>query len=329
MAKGPTEGQSRGVNLRDENGDGYGVKHTANVPHVLVTSSSLPSGAATAANQLPDKHGVRFVDEAGASYGVKHVNYKPRVSSMPYLYDIAEKNVAGHEVWSKIGYNDAIGTSEETMWSLSTQYVFPTIASQMEVVSSSDNDGKTSSPNSTGARTVRIGYLKSDYSESSVTLTLDGTTAVATGLSHADIWRINSFRVMTTGTNFAPVGNLTLRAAGGGTTYGYIRLGKTRARSAFYTVPFGKTLYITSIAYSAVGTKYLIFTNHANYDHATETILQRGLFHPFSEVALLNSAYTKELTTPTRLPATTDLKVSVIAEAAGSLATCHLRGWIE
>jgi hypothetical protein len=245
---------------------------------------------------------------------------------MPYLYDISEGNVTGHEVWSKIGFNDAIGTTEETMWTNSSQYVFPTVAGQMEVVSSDNTQDKSGG---TGALTVRIGYLKSDYSESSVTLTLNGTVAVPTGATHADIWRINSFRVMTTGTNNAPVGNLTLRPAGGGTTYGYIRAGKTRARTCVYTVPLGKTLYITSIAYSAVGTKYLLFTNHANFDQATSTILQRGLFHPFSEVALLNSSYTKELTTPTKLPATTDLKVSVIAEAAGSVGTCHLRGWIE
>jgi hypothetical protein len=267
-----------------------------------------------------------FKDENGLAYGVKHVNNKPRVSSMPYLYDIAEGNVAGHVTWSKIGYNDTIGTSEETMWANSTQYVFPTVAGQMEVVSSDNTQDKAGG---TGALTVRIGYLKSDYSEGSVTLTLNGTTAVPTGITHADIWRINSFRVMTTGTSNGPVGNLTLRIAGGGATHGYIRIGKTRARSAFYTVPLGKTLYVTSIAYSAVGTKYLLFTNHANYDIATETILQRGLFHPFSEIALLNSSYNKELTTPTKLPATTDLKVSVIAEAAGSIGTCHLRGWIE
>jgi hypothetical protein len=36
MAKGIDIGQSRGVKLRDENGDGYGVKHTANEPHVLI-----------------------------------------------------------------------------------------------------------------------------------------------------------------------------------------------------------------------------------------------------------------------------------------------------
>jgi hypothetical protein len=277
-------------------------------------------------NGTTNKATVQLIDELGAPYGVKHINYKPRVSSMPYLYDIAELNVPNHIAWNKIGYNDTIGTSEETMWSNSSQYVFPTVAGQMEVVSSDNTQDKAGG---TGALTVRIGYLKSDYTESSVTLTLNGTAAVPTGASHADIWRINSFRVTTTGTNLSPVGNLTLRGLGGGTTYGYIRLGKTRARSCFYTVPLGYTLYITSIAYSAVGTKYLTFTNHANYDQATSTILQRGLFHPFSEVALLNNSYTKDLLIPTRLPATTDLKVSVIAEAAGSLGTCHLRGWLE
>jgi hypothetical protein len=233
-----------------------------------------------------------------------------RVISQDYLQSVAEGDIVNHMPWTKIGYNDTISTSEETVWSNSTQYVFPTVAGQMEVVSSDNTQDKAGG---TGALTVRVGYLKSDYSESSVTLTLNGTSAVATGASHADIWRVNSFRVMTTGTNNAPIGNLTLRGFSGGTTYGYIRLGKTRARTAVYTVPLLKVLYVTSIAFSAVGTKYLIFTTHANYDTATGTILQRGLFQPFSEVALLNSAYHKELEMPTYLPATTDLKVSVIA----------------
>jgi len=134
---------------------------------------------------------------------------------------------------------------------------------------------------------------------------------------------------MTAGSNNAPLGNLTLRIAGAGATHGYIRIGKTKARSCFYTVPFGKTLYITSVAFSAVGTKYLTFTTHANYDTATSALLQRGLFHPYTEAVLLNAEFHKELEMPTKLPATTDLKVSVVAEAAGSIASCQLRGWLE
>lgn len=51
MAKDSTEGQSRGIKLRDENGDGYGIKHTGNAPHVVVTSSVIPSGAASSEKQ--------------------------------------------------------------------------------------------------------------------------------------------------------------------------------------------------------------------------------------------------------------------------------------
>lgn len=51
MAKEPTSGQSRGINLRDENGDGYGVKRTGNVPHVIIESMPSASGVATEAKQ--------------------------------------------------------------------------------------------------------------------------------------------------------------------------------------------------------------------------------------------------------------------------------------
>ena len=46
---------------------------------------------------------IKFKDENGVPYGIKHINNKPRVSSMPYLYDISEGNVPVHEAWSKIG----------------------------------------------------------------------------------------------------------------------------------------------------------------------------------------------------------------------------------
>lgn len=61
-------------------------------------------------------HGTGLVDENGLPYGVKHVNNKPRVSSVDYLYDIAEGNVSDHDPWTKIGYNDNIGLTQEPAW---------------------------------------------------------------------------------------------------------------------------------------------------------------------------------------------------------------------
>lgn len=64
-----------------------------------------------AADALP----IEFVDEAGLAYGVKHIQNKPRVSAMPYTYDIAEGNVTDHRNWSKIGFHAAISTTELEM----------------------------------------------------------------------------------------------------------------------------------------------------------------------------------------------------------------------
>ena len=312
------DGTKLRVSLRDTEANSVAVK----VDGSAVTQPVSGTITATVADGL----GVKLYDTVSASYvGVPFADGKPRVINQDYLQAVAEGSITGHTPWSKIGYNDNIGTSQETMWSYSSEYVWITTPGQVEVLSSDANDTAAG----TGARTVRVDYLKSDYTEGTVDLTLNGITTVPSGASHADIFRINSFRVMTTGTNNAPVGNLTLRQATGGLYVSYIRAGKTRARSCFYTVPHGKTLFITSIAFSAVGTKYLIFTTHANWDSASGTLLPTNLFWPYSEVALLNSSYTKFLEMPTKLGQHADLKVSVVAEAAGSLGTCHLRGWLE
>lgn len=269
---------------------------------------------------------TKLVDEAGDAYGVKHIDNKPRVSSMPYLYDIAEGNVSGHTMFQRFGFNDASGTAEETIWSHSSQYVFPTAGSQIRVVSSNAQD---TAATGTGAWTVAIEYLKSDFTSGSVTLNMNGTNNVDSGTSHADILRVNSFRIATAGTNNAAIGNITLTQVTGGLVVGYIRAGKTRDRSTVMTVPLGKTLYLTSFSASSVGTKYVIVTLHVGCVLSTGALIQRGMFYPSAEVLLLNNTYHKELEIPIKLPATCDLKASVTAEAAGSLVSCALRGWLE
>jgi len=87
---------------------------------------------------------VGFKDESNVAYGIKHIQNKPRISSMPYLYDIAEGNVTGHTSWTKIGFSPSQSAGVNTdIWSYSgTQpvYLFPTAAQQMEVVSTNNVD---------------------------------------------------------------------------------------------------------------------------------------------------------------------------------------------
>jgi hypothetical protein len=278
---------------------------------------------------------ILLLDENGAPYGVKQINGKPRVSAMPYTYDIAEGNVPNHRPWSKIGFHAAIDTTELDMmpWARAAAgygwtYTFPTGATTMTIVSDSAEDDADKTPTAgTGAYTVTVYYLTTAFEEKNVTVTMNGTGAVQIA---TDIYRIQNARVASAGTAKAAVGNLRIASATP-QTYGWISATKTRMRQCVWTVPLGNTLYITQIAFSCAQqatSKYVRYTTRANYDNLSGLVLERGLFMPFNEVALNNTGYFRELNPPTKLPATVDLKVSAISDAT-AVGTCALRGWLE
>lgn len=181
------------------------------------------------------------------------------------------------------------------------------------------------STQSTGARTATVYYLDDDFLEYNVTVTLNGDTPVKIA---SNIYRIQNARLVTTGSGNVPVGNISIKNST--STYGYISLGKTRMRQCVWTVPSGKTLYISNLAFSSVGqsaAKYTRFTTRANFDDKSGLVLQRGLYMPFHELLQNNTSFTKEFYPPTKLPATTDLKVSAFADST-CIASCVLRGYV-
>ena len=168
----------------------------------------------------------------------------------PYELQVARGNVPGALVNNVFGFNTAVGTTFIAPWELaaSTQYVFPSSAVVMALVSSSASDT---------AVQVLVNGLDADYVAISETITLNGTVAVNTTKSYL---RINS--MVTVGTTNA-VGNISL--TNGGVTYGYIAIGVGRTQMAQYTVPAGSSFYLERInAWSATSTgasKYLRFRN--------------------------------------------------------------------
>jgi hypothetical protein len=81
-----------------------------------------------------------FIDEANVDYGVPNILGRPRVSSTPYLYDIAEGNVTDCIAWKKTGYNGDIDSGTEDIWPVGGLYVWPTAEAQVEVYSDSERD---------------------------------------------------------------------------------------------------------------------------------------------------------------------------------------------
>jgi len=359
---------------------------------------------------------VNFKDENGTSYGIKHVDNKPRVSSMSYLYDIAEGKVSGHTLWSKIGYNPAVATTEEDVWSYGGTYTFPATPQKMEVLSSSatadadigtilfdatcDVGGTTTtmldagvdftataavndyiiiekagttpewgiitgvangsltfagglssggscatartyqvldSSAAKGAMAIKIDYLDSTYAAKTEIIILNTTTAVDTVAT--DIFRINSFKVIAVGTKATPtnatIGNLTIRGDGGGGIFSYITAGFTTSRNIVYTVPLGKTLYVTHVSVGASTPNdskvqtCRIFTR-ANAEPTTKFIGAGSIFYTYSELLISNTSQDFELTSPTKLNEKTDIKVSASGLTAFSgPVMAILRGWIE
>jgi len=293
-----------------------------------VSSSVLPTGAATSANQTNGNQSSKFVDELGVAYGVKHINNKPRVSSMPYLYDIAEGNVAGHTPFSKLGYNGDVGSTEEDIITQGGTYYWIPTATALEVLSTgagAANDTLTG----TGVQKVKITYLDADYSQQTQTLDMAGGTPVP--LTDTTILRVNSIRAVQVGTGGVAAGDIICRTVVGTNTVRQISAGFTRGRGLTYTVPLGKTLYITSIALSSGFTtsgKVVRWIGRAQVDDTAPTT-KINFFQPFFEIITEDSSFHRDFEIPIVIPATADLKISAVSNLAGSYCQVTLRGWIE
>ena len=261
---------------------------------------------------------------------------KPQVCAQNYLHALAEGDIAGHSIFSKLGYLGSGSTSEQDVFGYGGVYTFPASAGNVSVVSSNDNDGKTNGAACTGVRVVTIHYLDGSYVEKTLDVTLNGTTVVDTTVG--DIFRINNFRVKSFGsgtTTYKPIGNLDIHKVGTATeVYSRILLGNTRARNSVYTVPNGKTIYITSMAVgctkgSTTGNT-AVFTLRATYDDKAASLLTAGkFFMPYAEINHMDGQVTREFHIPLKFVAHTDIKVSVLCGQSATICTSSIRGWLE
>jgi hypothetical protein len=267
---------------------------------------------------------VKFKDELWVPYGIKQIDGKPRVSSTDYLFDIAEWVVPWHEKWTKNGYNWALSNVEESLWAVWWDYVFPTVAMQMEVVSSSANDSSAG----TWARTVIVTYLTNTFVEKSETITLNGTTPVAT--VGTDIYRVNRFRVATTGTGLQNAWDIDIRHISDTPIYSRIWTWINRALSCIYTVPKDKCLFIFNILFSAwanVAGRPVRFITKATYDDVNEAIVP--FFVPYTNIIITDWTCDVPIEAPTKFCAWVDLKQNAVSPDWASYWAITVRWRLE
>ena len=257
----------------------------------------------------------------------EQISGKLRTSSVPYLYDIAEGNIANHEPFAKYGRVSGVDNTLVDVWygegGTHSVYVFPLTAQQFEILSSSPNDDD----GGTGINSVYIEGLDANYAEISETITLDGVTPVTTVNSYL---RLNHCMAATVGTGEVAAGNIIIQNTGNTVTYGAIPTGTTICRDLHYTVPAGKTLHLTSITVASgkggntTNLNAVIFTPKVRPFGST-------VWYPQGELLTINSDIVRPLESPATITEKSDLKMSVKGDYATGDATCigAVRGWIE
>jgi len=151
-------------------------------------------------------------------------------TSEPFELQVSRGQIYLHNTLFKYGYNPNIINVEETIWDGGGIYAYPSSAVAMTVTSAS---GATDS----GVR-VWVYGLDTDYVEVNEEVTLNASGTATTTQTFLRV-----FRAFVSGAT-APAGNITI--ANGGTTYAQITAGENQTLMAVYTVPAGKTLYLSS-----------------------------------------------------------------------------------
>lgn len=145
-------------------------------------------------------------------------------------------NIPGYSAVNKFGNNPALATSStETVWDGSNAYTFPATADITHISQAVDQVTMR-------GETIEVEGLDTNYALVTQTADLDGsdtTTSVALGTALRRIFRMKALSSVVT------TQNVIATNSGGGTTYAQITAGNNQTLMAIYTIPAGKTGYIT------------------------------------------------------------------------------------
>lgn len=225
---------------------------------------------------------------------------------------------------NKFGRVVNFGTSVVDVNQLSTPAVYSwlTTPSQLEAISSSVNDAAAG----TGARTIVVEGLDSDFVKCSATITMNGTSAsTATTQTFMRVHRAyvatcGAYASSTTGSHS---GNITIRVAGAGAIQIYLPIADVQvgqSQVARYTVPAGCTAYLVHAFFSVDSNKSATFwmMRRFNADTVTEPFGTKRVIDTFDGI---NQPFSRQWEAPIKLDEKTDIWVAAKAAGTGTNAS--------
>ncbi|KKN78277.1 hypothetical protein LCGC14_0351360 [marine sediment metagenome] len=271
---------------------------------------------------------TQLIDENGTPYGVKHVGNKPRVSAMPYTFDIAEGNVPNHTAVNKFGQNVTVGATLEDVWDYSAAYEYLADDTFATMYISSDDEL------SDVGLTFSVTGIDSDYNYSTVTGTLhavDARTMVAITSGAADNkwWRI--FRIINT--SGTPVsGNIYVSkdntdAGGNGIPddtddiQAQAIIGNDQTLMALWSCPVGNTAFLT----------HFFASTSSNKVTSVELFVRPfgGVFNVKAALSINQGHMIHQYDFPVVISAKSDVKIMASAVGGGGIVSAGFDLWFE
>jgi hypothetical protein len=227
----------------------------------------------------------------------------------------------GYDYVNKFGRVLNYGTSIVDVNDLGTPavYAWLTSASSLEAISSSAADSAAGA----GARTIVVEGLDSDFNEVSETITMNGLSA--TTATTTEFIRVHRAYVATSGI-YADTdtgshdGNITVRLESAGATQIYLNSATApvgQSLVARYTIPAGKTGYLTHASFSSAGNKAADFYmwRRFNADTVAAPYGVKRIIETFNGVA---ESLDRSWDVPIKLPEKTDIWASAVGAGTGT-----------
>ena len=262
------------------------------------------------------------LDENGRTYGIRQIDNRQEVVAKPFGWEIAKGNASDHFPLRKFGRNSDINASQETIWEEGGLYVYLSSA-QVLVVSSSDADDTSAGA---GAQIVEVYGL--DESSDSVmnTITMAGQSAVLTTSTYSRVFRMKVIRVGASAENegivYAGIGALTTGKPA--TVQASITATHNQTLMAMWTVPTGKTLFISEIIFSISTnkeTEFSIWVREPGADKPFQVKLTLEMFQDVGSIML---------PIPMKVPSESDIEIRAHASAgAAAIVSATFNGWYE
>jgi hypothetical protein len=233
-------------------------------------------------------------------------------SSYDWTINISAGAVDGTGYVEKFGMNVDVDSNKETIWDGGAIYSYISTAETVAITSTAGTDSAAG----TGARTIEIQGLDANYNVVLETLTVGG------GAGTTEFIRIFRAKTITAGTSGINEGTISITSSDTSTVLAQIGVdgtginaaGRGQTFMALYTVPAGKTAYLT---------QWTVGCGKQNTD-AVSTLLARpqsGAWNAKDIITVSATTYAKDYKIPLQFTEKTDIEVRAYSTTNNSLVS--------